>query len=79
MEEENCLFDRNLGVIAHAAGLEEKAAAHFEDALAFNRSAGYRPELAWSSCDYAALLSQRNGPGDREQAAALLEEGLGIA
>ena len=53
--------------------------AHFEDALAFTRKAGYRPELAWTCCDYADLLRQRNGPGDGERAAALLEEGLGIA
>ena len=37
------------------------------------------PELAWTCCDYADLLRQRNGPGDGERAAALLEEGLVIA
>ena len=73
------LFYRYLGVIAHAAGLQDKAVAHFEDALAFTRKAGYRPELAWTCCDYADLLRQRNGSGDGERAAALLEEGLVIA
>ena len=33
-------------------------------ALAFCRKAGYRPELAWSCCDYADLLLERNGDGD---------------
>jgi tetratricopeptide (TPR) repeat protein len=70
---------RHLGIIAQAAGLEERAVAHFEDALAFTRKAGYRAELAWTCCDYADLLRARNGPGDGERAAALLEEGLVIA
>ena len=73
------MYYRYLGIIAHAAGLEDKAVAHFEDALAFTRKAGYRPELAWACCDYADLLRQRDGPGDGERAAALLEEGLVIA
>jgi len=29
----------------------------FEDALTFCRRAGYRPELAWSCCDYADSLA----------------------
>ena len=70
---------RLLGIIAQAAGLLDKAAAHFEVALAFNRQAGYRPELAWTCCDYADLLRERNGPGDAEKAAALLDEGIAIA
>jgi eukaryotic-like serine/threonine-protein kinase len=70
---------RWLGIIAQAAGFPVKAAGHFEEALAFNRKAGYRPELAWTCCDYADLLRQRNGPGDENKATALLDEGLGIA
>jgi hypothetical protein len=34
----------------------DKASEHFEDALAFCRKAGYRPELAWACCDYADML-----------------------
>jgi tetratricopeptide (TPR) repeat protein len=67
-----------LGIIAQAAGLPDKAAVHFEEALTFSRK-GYRAELAWTCCDYADLLRQRNGPGDGERAAALLEEGLTLA
>ena len=29
------------------------------------RLAGYRPELAWTCCDYADALLQRNGDGAR--------------
>lgn len=52
---------------------------HFEDALAFCRKAGYRPDLAWSCCDYADALLQRNGEGDRTKAMALLDESLAIS
>jgi hypothetical protein len=57
----------------------EQAAEHFENALAFCRKAGYRPELAWSCCDYADTLLQRDDPGAREQAMSLLEESLAIS
>ena len=42
---------RLLGVVAHGAGMPEQAAAHYEDGIAFCRSAGYRPELDWTCCD----------------------------
>ncbi len=35
--------------------------------------------LAWTCCDYANTLLQRNGPGDREKAMSLLEESLSIS
>ena len=37
-------------------GNMDTARAHFEDSLTFCRKAGYRPELAWTYCDYADLL-----------------------
>ena len=49
-------IDRLLGLLAHTMGNPDDAAAHFEDALAFCRKAGYRPELAWTCCDYADTL-----------------------
>ena len=52
---------------------------HLEDALSFCRKAGYRPELAWTCCDYADTLLQRNEPGDREKAMSLLDESLAIS
>jgi tetratricopeptide (TPR) repeat protein len=52
-------IDRLLGLLAQTMGNLDKAAEHFEDALAFCRRAGYRPELAWTCCDYADVLLQR--------------------
>ncbi len=71
--------DRVLGLLAQTMGESDKAAKHFEDALAFCRKAGYRPELAWTCCDYADTLLQRNEPGDREKAMSLLNESLAIS
>ncbi len=55
------------------------AAEHFEDSLAFCRKGGYRPELAWSCCDYADLLLERSNDGDRAKAMTLLDESLAIS
>ena len=71
--------DRLLGLLAQTMGNTDQAAAHFEDALAFCRKAGYRPELAWTCCDYADTLLQRNESGDREKALSLLDESLAIS
>ncbi len=57
----------------------DAAAAHFEDALAFCRKWGCRPELAWTCCDYADTLLQRKEPGNLEKAMALLDESLAIS
>ncbi len=37
------------------------------------------PELAWTCCDYADTLLQRNEPGNREKAMSLLDESLAIS
>jgi tetratricopeptide (TPR) repeat protein len=71
--------DRVLGILAQTMGQLDKAAEHFEAAIAFCRKAGYRPELAWSCCDYADMLLQRSGPGDRQKAMSLLDESLRIS
>jgi tetratricopeptide (TPR) repeat protein len=63
--------DRLLGLLAHTMGDLDKAAEHFEEALAFCRKAGYRPELAWACCDYADCLLQRVPPADVGAALAL--------
>ena len=52
----------------------DQAVVHFEDALAFCRKAGYRPVLAWTCCDYADALRDRDGEGDRSRAGSLLDE-----
>jgi len=71
--------DRVLGLLAQANGDLNQAVSHFEDALVFCRKAGYRPELAWSCCDYADTLRERDGPRDHEKAVSLLDESLAIS
>ena len=66
--------DRLLGLLSQTMGDLDQASVHFEDALDFSRKAGFRPELAWTCCDYADLLLQRNGSGDHVKARLLLEE-----
>ena len=47
--------------------------------LAFCRKADYRPEMAWSCCDYADMLLERKNEGDRAKANSLLDEFLAIS
>ncbi len=67
------------GLLAHTTGNLDQATVRYEDALAFCRNAGYRPELAWTCCDYADALRERNGPDDRAKAVSLLDESLAIS
>ena len=71
--------DRLLGLLAQMMGKQEQAIAHFEDAVAFCSKAGYRPELAWSLCDYADILLERDDRGDRQKSSTLLDESLTIS
>ncbi|MCH8296797.1 MAG: tetratricopeptide repeat protein [Chloroflexi bacterium] len=72
-------IDNILGLLAQTIGNLDRSAGHFEDALAFCRKAGYRPELAWTCCDYADALRERDGEGDRAKAVSLLDESLAIS
>jgi len=60
-------------------GNSGQAQIHFEYALVFCRKAGYRPELAWTCCDYANMLLERGGDGDQKKASQLLDESLTIS
>jgi class 3 adenylate cyclase/tetratricopeptide (TPR) repeat protein len=71
--------DHLLGLLSQTMGDLDQAKAHFEDALAFCRKAGYRPELAWTCCDYADILLDRDDEGDRAKAMSLLDESLAIS
>ena len=62
------VLHRLLGLLAQTMGNLDQSMAHFEDSLAFCRKAGYRPELAWTCCDYADALRERDGDGDWETA-----------
>ena len=67
------------GQLRKATDEPDKAVEHYEDALLFCRKAGYRPELAWSCCDYADMLRERDVEGDRAKAISLLDESLAIS
>ena len=65
---------RSLGLLAGALGRVEDAEQHFEEAIAVNERMGARPWAAHSRHDLARLLTDRDGPGDRERAAVLVAE-----
>ena len=72
--------DRRIrGLLAQTMGNLDQALAHFEDSLAFCRKAGYRPDLAWTCCDYADALRQRNSEGDLAKAMSLWDESLAVS
>ena len=71
--------DNLLGLLSRTMGKLDDAQTHFEDALAFRRRVGARPELAWTCCDYADTLRDRDGDGDRTKAMSLLDESLAIS
>ena len=72
-------IDHILGLLAHTMGSLEVAAGHFEAGLSFCRNSGCRPEFAAAACDYADMLGERDGPGDKEKVTALLDESLAIS
>ena len=71
--------DRLPGLLALTMGNLDQSTEHFEEAIYFCRKAGYRPELAWTCCDYADALRERDAEGDRAKAIALLDESLAIS
>ena len=71
--------DRLLGLLSQTTENLDQAAVHFEDALTFCRRAGYRPDLAWTCCDYADTLLEKDGKGDGEKAVQLLDESLTVS
>ena len=70
--------DRLLGLLSQTMDDLDRSTAHFEDALAFCRKGGYRPEGAWTCCDYADMLQERDGDGDRAKAVSSLDHSLAI-
>ncbi|MGA3221547.1 MAG: hypothetical protein ABSE77_21170 [Acidimicrobiales bacterium] len=65
---------RYLGLLAQTLGSLDQAEHHLRTAIALNERMGARPWVAHSRFDLARVLSQRDGPGDREL--ALLELSL---
>jgi tetratricopeptide (TPR) repeat protein len=67
---------RYLAILAATEGDPERAASHFEAALATNARLGARPALAHTQHEYARLLLARARPGDGERAAELRASAL---
>ena len=65
-----------LGHLAATMGRWSQAEAHFDLALALNAKMGCRPWLAYTEHDYAAMLLDRDAPGDRRKALALRDRAL---
>ena len=70
---------RLLGLLAATMQQWDAAQHHFEFALGFDERSGGPPWLARSRCDYAAMLQQRAGPGDRGRARTLAAAALDSA
>ena len=70
---------RPLGLLATALGRYDDAERWFSVALASNERIRSRLWVGHTQRDYASLLLRRDGPGDREQARALLAEALDTA
>ena len=70
---------RILGLLGQTIGELDEAGAYFEDAMTFCRKATCRPELAWTCCDYADMLKERDAEGDRAKAISLPDESLAIS
>jgi serine/threonine protein kinase/tetratricopeptide (TPR) repeat protein len=68
--------DRLLALICMASGRFDDAAIHFQNSFDFCTDSGYGPELAQTCHDYSSLLLIRDDQGDREKAAAMVEQGM---
>ena len=67
---------RLLGMLAATLERWDDAERHFERALAINAASGGRPWLAQSQSEYAAMLLERQRPGDRERAMEMIDVAL---
>jgi len=70
---------RYLGLLATTMGRWEEAASHFESAVAMSGRMGMRQAIAHAEADYAAMLLQRDGPGDRAKSLVLANQALATA
>src|SRR5215218_622977 len=71
--------DRFLGLLAATCGEHDRAAAHFEAALALNRRMGATTWLAHTLYAYGRTLRIRDRPADRPRAAEMLSEAATFA
>jgi DNA-binding CsgD family transcriptional regulator len=71
--------DRYLGLLCATMFRWTEADRHFDAALAMNSRIGAHAPLAHTKHDYATMLLARNAAGDRQRAAALLQDSLDSA
>jgi DNA-binding CsgD family transcriptional regulator len=71
--------DRYLGMLATVLGEWELAEVYFEAAAALNQHLGARTWSAHTAYEHGRMLLRRGRGGDREAAAALMQQALGIA
>ena len=76
-EAQNTERERLFGILRRMMSKKLQKALRYIQNMC--RKAEYQPELAWTCCDYADLLLQRNGKGDRARARSLLDEPLAIS
>ena len=72
-------LDQRLGMLAMVQGRYASADAHFADALSVAERMRALPWQADIRHDWAEMLCQRGGRGDRERATALLDQAEAIA
>jgi tetratricopeptide (TPR) repeat protein len=68
-----------LAIAATRLGRWDEAAEYFEQALAMNDRMGARPYVVRTRRAYAAMLLERNAPGDAARAAELVVAALAEA
>jgi DNA-binding SARP family transcriptional activator len=68
------LPERTAGIAAAAGGCWDKAEGHFRTALRQAAELPHLPEAAHTRRFFAAVLLERDGPGDRAEATALMAE-----
>jgi tetratricopeptide (TPR) repeat protein len=65
---------RYLGLLASTMRRWDDAERHFQDACVMNIRMLAHPSVAYTRHDYARMMLARNGPGDRVNALALLDQ-----
>ena len=68
-----------LGTLAAALDRLDAAEAHFRESLEFCEKGGFRTDLGWALYGYGDVLLKRDGPGDRERAAELLDRAVSLS
>lgn len=70
---------RYLGMLAATRGKFEDAEKHFRKALLLSSRTAARPWIAYTEVDYAGMLLERDGTGDRELATRFIDSALNLA